>query len=147
LEKKLGVKELHDLHGMNLASARDYIKNFHQLMEGLVFYRTMNAFATDYYFTNIYNDYGVESLAQAILAVQKHINYYEPLRRVTLRKLREVIEHHSALLTNPIDLEKYKKDFSRDVEKSLQDSTEARKKRLKAADKQPKKATTLSVIF
>ena len=132
---------------MNLASARDYIKNFNQLMHGLIFHRTMNVFATDYYFTNIFTDYGSDYLAQAISAVQKHISYYESLRPVKLNKLREVIERHSTLLNAPVDLGKYQKSFSQDVEKSLQDSIEARKKRLKVADKQPKKAATLSVIF
>jgi 5-methylcytosine-specific restriction protein A len=147
LEKELGAKELSEQHGMNLGSARDYIKNFRHLMEGLVFHRTMNAFSTDYYFTKIYSDYGVESLTQAMAAVQKHIDYYEKLRPVKLHKLREVIERHSALLTKPIDLISYQKTFSQSVKKSLQDSVESRKKRLKAAAKQPTKAITLSVIF
>jgi 5-methylcytosine-specific restriction protein A len=147
LDKELGAKELHKEQGMNLASARDYIKNFSQLMHGSIFHRTMNVFATDYYFTNIFNDYGANHLAQAISAVQKHINYYENLRPVKLNKLREVIKRHSALLTEPVNLTKYEKSFSKEVEKSFQASTEARKKRLKLADKQPKKAAMLSVVF
>ena len=97
LDKELGAKELNQKQGMNLGSARDYIKNFSQLMHGSVFHRTMNAFATDYYFTNIFNDYGADYLTQAISAVQKHISYYEGLRPVKLNKLREVINRHSAL--------------------------------------------------
>jgi 5-methylcytosine-specific restriction protein A len=147
LDKEVGAKQLGEKHGMNLASARDYIKNFFYLMKGSVFRRTMNAFATDYYFTNIYNDYGVESLAQAIAAVRLHVDYYEGLRKGTLHKLREVLERHSALLAEPIDLEKYQKSFSEDVKKSLQDSIESRKKRLKIAEKQPKKVAVLSVVF
>jgi 5-methylcytosine-specific restriction protein A len=147
LEKEFGAKELSEQHGMNLGSARDYIKNFRRLMEGLVFHRTMNAFSTDYYFTKIYSDYGIESLAQAIASVQKHIDYYEKLRPVKLHKLREVIGRHSALLAEPIDLVSYQKTFSQSVIRSLQDSNESRKKRLKVAAKQPAKATTVSVIF
>jgi 5-methylcytosine-specific restriction enzyme A len=147
LEKELGAKELSEQHGMNLGSARDYIKNFRHLMDGLVFHRTMNAFSTDYYFTKIYNDYGIEFLTQAIAAVQKHIDYYEKLRPVKLHKLREVIGRHSALLTEPIVLVSYEKTFSQSVKKSLQDSVESRKKRLKVAAKQPAKVITGSVIF
>jgi 5-methylcytosine-specific restriction protein A len=146
LDKDVAADELHRL-GMNLASARDYIKNFNQLMHGSIFHRTMNVFATDYYFTNIFNDFGADQLAQAISAVQKHINYYESLRPVKLNKLREVIERHSALLATPVNLTKHEKSFSKEVEKSFQDSTEARKRRLKVADKQPKKAAMLSVVF
>ena len=111
LEKEPGAKELSEQHGMNLGSARDYIKNFRHLMEGLVFHRTMNAFSTDYYLTQIYSDYGVDSLTQAMAAIQKHIDYYEKLRPVKLHKLREVMGRHSALLTEPIDLVSYQKTF------------------------------------
>jgi 5-methylcytosine-specific restriction enzyme A len=147
LDMEFAAKQLSEKQGMNLASARDYINNFFYLMKGVVFRRTMNVFATDYYFTNIYSDYGSKFLTQAILAVQKHIDYYEKLRPVKLRKLRELIKRHSALLAEPIDLGKYENSFSQSVEKSFQDSVESRKKRLKVAVKQPIKAVTLSVIF
>jgi len=147
LHKEQGAKQLSQQHGMNLGSARDYIKTFRHMLEGLNFTRTINAFATDYYFTNIYNDYGPESLAQAISAVQKHISYYEKLRSVTLNKLREIINRHSALLEKPVTLEKYQKSFSENVKNALHDSADARQKRLKIADKQPKKAAVLAMVF
>jgi 5-methylcytosine-specific restriction protein A len=147
LEKEAGAKELNEQQKINFSSACDYIKNFRQLMDGLVFHRTMNAFATNYYFTNIKNDYGVEFLARAISAVQKHIEYYEGIRPAKLHELREVIDRHLPLLEKPINLDEYQKTFSRSVEKSLQEPAEIRKKRLEAASKLPKKITTTCEVF
>jgi 5-methylcytosine-specific restriction protein A len=147
LEKELGAEILSKQQGMNPASARDYIKNFSQLMGGLIFHRTMNVFATDYYFTNIYKDFGVGSLSQALSAVTKHIEYYEGLRPIRLNRLREVVERHSALISVSVDTDKYRESFLRAVEKSLKDPVGARKKRLKAAEKLPKKLVMLAVIF
>jgi 5-methylcytosine-specific restriction protein A len=147
LQKEEGVALLNGQYGMNAGSARFCIEIFRCLLEGSKFKRTINANTTDYYLINIYNDYGPESLAQAILAIQKHIEYYEGLGKGKPRKIHEIINRHSALLSQPINLEKYQKSFSEKVEKSLHDSAEARKKRLNVANKQPKKAATVAVVF
>jgi 5-methylcytosine-specific restriction protein A len=147
LQKAEGAKLLNQQHGMNVGSARFCIEIFQHMLKGLKFTRTINAIATDYYLTNIYNDYGSESLGQAISAIQKHIEYFEGLGKGKPRKLREIVNRHSALLHQPINLEKFQKSFSEKVENSLHDSTEARKKRLNAANKQPKKAATIALVF
>ena len=43
---------------MNPNSAADFINNFRRMVEGKRFTRTNNAFSIDYFFDNIYKDYG-----------------------------------------------------------------------------------------
>lgn len=137
---------------MNPGSAQDYIATLRLMLDGLKFTRTINVFATDYYLTGIYNDYGPKSLAKAISAVEKHIEYYEKLRHekkhpVNLKKVRDVIKRHSKLLSEPKNLEEYEKSFFEEVKKSLGDSKEARRKRLETANKIPKKVIRSCEVF
>jgi 5-methylcytosine-specific restriction protein A len=146
MAKTEGAKRLNE-NGMNLASASDYIENFKKLMQGALFQRTMSAFATDYYFSKIYVDFGIEFLAKAVAAVEQHIKYYEGLRHVTLHKLRDIVENHKLLFEAPKNFEKQNAAFLEKVKESLNDSSERRRKRLKESKKQPARILTTTVTF
>ncbi len=132
---------------MNRGSASNVIQSFCQMMDGERYTRTINSYTTDYFLTKIYSDNGKESLKKAISAVEKHVAYYESKRSSKLREIPEIIKRHSKLLGEPKNLKEYEKTFLEEVKKSLKDSTENRRKRLKAAETQPKKVVVSCEIF
>ena len=85
---------------MNKNSAADYINNFRYMKEGKRFTRTLNAFSMEYYFENIYNDYGSPGLSQALIALKRHIDYYEDIQKVRMHNMRTIYEKYAAI---PID--------------------------------------------
>lgn len=137
LKAEAGAKLLHEAHGMNIVSARDLIRNFDLMVEGRVFVRSMSAPATEIYLARMEADFGTDILARAISAVNQHISYYEGLRTITLHKLRSVVASFSPHLARTVDLKAQQTAFSLAVARSLRDSSEARRARLKDAPKAP----------
>jgi 5-methylcytosine-specific restriction protein A len=84
--------------GMNRGSANDYIQGFKKMMNGERYTRTFNTEATEYYFTNIRQDYGLAALRNALQAAIAHVEYYEDLGRGNLNSIRDVIAAHRILL-------------------------------------------------
>lgn len=84
--------------GMNRGSANDYIQGFKKMMEGEKYTRTFNTDATDYYLTNIFKDYGLGALRNALQAATAHVEYYEGLGRGNLNSIRGVIKSHKTFL-------------------------------------------------
>ncbi len=64
-EKKLTFKEGQQIlvgdYKMNPNSAADYINNFRCMIEGIRFTRTNNAYSMEYFFDNIYKEYGSQT--------------------------------------------------------------------------------------
>ena len=91
-EKKLTFKEGQQIlvgdYKMNPNSAADYINNFRCMIEGIRFTRTNNAYSMEYFFDNIYKEYGSLKLSNALTALRLHISEYsgqtEPLNPVKL---------------------------------------------------------------
>jgi len=75
---------------LNRNSAGDLIVNFRCMMDGQKFTRTNNAYTTEYYLENISKDYGKEKLANALSALEQHIEYYEELQNTTMHKIRAI---------------------------------------------------------
>ncbi|MBA1420056.1 MAG: HNH endonuclease [Epsilonproteobacteria bacterium] len=75
---------------LNRNSAGDLIVNFRCMMDGQKFTRTNNAYTTKYYLENISKDYGKEKLANALSALEQHIEYYEELQNTTMHKIRAI---------------------------------------------------------
>jgi hypothetical protein len=86
---------------MNLHSATDYINNFKLMMAGRKFQRTLNYDSMDYFLDNIYKDYGISSLSKALLALNQHIEYYEGLQSVTMKKMRQLVAKYKQLVGIP----------------------------------------------
>lgn len=98
-DKEMTLTEGSDIlstkHKMNVNSARDYINNFKNLMEGKEFKRTLNAFSMEFFVREIGSDYGSEQLAKAVDALRKHIDYYESNHNGSLNKLRAIVRKYS----------------------------------------------------
>jgi 5-methylcytosine-specific restriction enzyme A len=146
LTKEAGAKQLRDQQSMNLDSARDYIKSFRCLMDGLLFTRTISAPAADYYFSQMLSDYGPSRLAVALDAMREHIEYYEGASKAKVHALREVVSKYQAQLGDR-DLEAYRIAFEAGVAKALKDSPEERASRLKVAPEIPKRITVPTQYF
>lgn len=94
---------------MNPGSAGDYIHNLRYMLEGKEFARTLNAFSMEYYLEHIYLDYGKAGLSNALKALQGHIEYYEKIRKPTVRlvAMRDLYQKYlsSNSAENPDELE------------------------------------------
>ena len=85
---------------MNRNSAADYFYAFACMLEGRRYTRTNNAFATDYYLTQMQEDYGEDGLRNALAALALHLDYYEALRGTRLKKIRDIQSKHAALINH-----------------------------------------------
>lgn len=139
--------DLERVHGLNASSARDFINDFKCMMEGRIFHRTMNAYATDYFLSNIQRDFGVNALLLALEAVREHLAYYEALRKTKLHKIREIVVQYTSAISQEVSLADYHDDFDLKVAKALGDSSENRKKRLQTSSKKPGKIVVQTELF
>ena len=116
LSFKEGQSQLVGDNRMNPNSAADYINNFRCMLEGRRFTRTNNAFSMEYFFDNIYKDYGSPGLLNALTALRLHIEYYEDIQKVVMHKMRDI---YSKYLAVPIDTpdEQEQKEIIREIKK------------------------------
>lgn len=105
LKHSVAVKNLSDSQLMNSNSASDYINNFKLMIVGRKFQRTLNYDSMDYFLRNIYNDYGLGSLSKALLALSQHIDYYEDLQGVTMKKMRQLLGTYKEITGTPHHIE------------------------------------------
>ncbi|MDB4925608.1 hypothetical protein [Mucilaginibacter sp.] len=94
---KEGQNQLVGDKRMNPNSASDYINNFRCMIEGKRFTRTNNAFSIEYFFENIFKDYGVNGLTNSLVALKLHIEYYEGIQKVKMYKMRNIYEKYLAI--------------------------------------------------
>ena len=138
LGKEAGAKQLQSQQGMNLGSARDYIKTFRCLMNGLKFTRTISASAAEYYLANLLTDYGPAQLMSAIASMKLHIDYHEVKSKSTAGSLRAIVAKYESK-TYSSELGAYEAAFQASVALALKDSAAARRDRLDGAQETPKK--------
>ena len=81
---------------VNINSSADYINNYRYLIEGKKFSRTLNFESMEYFLENIYFDNGSNGLQNALLALKKHIEYYEKIQNTTMHKMRELVDKFSS---------------------------------------------------
>ena len=149
LSKKVGAEQLHELHGMNFASARDFIEIYRCMRNGTLFQRTMNAAATDYFLKQIETQSGAIALSQALISVGLHIEYYEALRKTTLQSLRAIVASFAERTASlsAFDTHEFELRFAQAVGRSLQETSTVRRARLKIAEPIPKKIETTTKVF
>lgn len=94
-----GANELAN-SGMKRNSGLDYIYAYSKLIEGRLYTRTINAYATDYYLDRIYKENGEIGLKNALLALTQHIEYYEDTSGASVKKGRKIYEKFSELVKN-----------------------------------------------
>lgn len=136
-----------DSTGMNEGSAHGYINTFLKIMEGTGYTRTINAYGTDYYLTNIKNDYGREALLNAIASIKKHLEYYEGVGKSSQPKIHAILEDHINALEALSTLNEVNNNFNKQVLLSLADKAETRKSRLIAAKKKPREIEVKTKVY
>lgn len=94
---KEGLKQLVGENRINPNSAVDYINNFRRIIKGKRFTRTLNAYTIEYFFENIYRDYGITGLISALTALKLHIEYYEGLSKRKTNTMRKIYEKYLAI--------------------------------------------------
>lgn len=132
---KEGQQQLVGNNRMNPNSAADYINNFRCMIEGKRFTRTNNAYSMEYFFDNIFKDYGSAGLSNALTALKLHIEYYEGIQKVVMKSMRNIYEKYLAVPLDTPD-EQEQKDIIREFRnqnKSKQDIIDELKK-LKPTD-------------
>ncbi len=94
---KEGQQQLVGNGRMNPNSAADYLNNFRCMIEGKRFTRTNNAYSMEYFFDNIYKDYGSTGLSNALTALKLHIEYYEGIQKVVMKSMRNIYDKYFAI--------------------------------------------------
>ena len=74
--------------GLKRSSGLDYIYAYSKLLQGILYTRTINAYATDYYLDRILKENGKDVLKTALLALYQHIEYYEETSGASVKKGR-----------------------------------------------------------
>lgn len=78
--------------GMNLGSAKDYIKNFFLMMKGEKLSHDMKESDSRFYFENIQKDYGDEALRKALNSLQLYLAFSKQNHPGLQRLLNEFYE-------------------------------------------------------
>lgn len=142
-----GVDILVSEHGLNRATAGDFINDFKYLLEGKVFHRAMSASAMRYFMEQIFTTRGKVSQTNAVTALRAHINYYEGHYKTTMHLLRAIADDFEAPIQEPHTATDIEKEFSVAVEKSLRGSRADRLQRLALAVKKPTLVKVETSVF
>lgn len=143
---KEGQQQLVGNNRINSNSAADYINNFRCMVEGKRFTRTNNAYSMEYFFDNIYKDYGSAGLSNALTALRLHIEYYEDIQKVVMHKMRDIYAKYLAVPIETPD-EQEQKEIVREFKNQNKTKQEiiAELKSLKPTD--PEEVTISSKSF
>lgn len=116
-----GLARLVDRVHMNEASASSLIDNFRSMLNGDEYQRTMNYYTTNLYLEHIRSDFGAAEFRNALLALEKHLDYYDSLEvgkhpklRRLLAKLKQTLNGQS-LFPDEIDPEELVEGAGRQV--------------------------------
>ncbi len=141
------VETLVTEHGLNKATALDFIRDYKCLMEGLVFHRAMSASAMRYFMEQIFNAHNEGTKINAISSLRSHIAYYENHYKTTMQAMRAVADDFDARIKTEVTAADLATDFEHAVQKSLLSNRTDRLKRLANAPKTPTVVTVKSRIF
>lgn len=86
-----GKIEINKITGMNEGSAQAFITIFLAMMNGEVYKRAFNNETNKILFESIKKDFGKEYFTKALIASQKHVNYYSTLGKGNLSGLQRII--------------------------------------------------------
>ena len=143
LKRAEGVALLSKDFALNETSANDFINDYKQLMDGKVFQRAMSAPAMRHFIGQIFEKHGTRGLDNALTSLRLHINYYEGHYRVRMHLMRAVLDEFDRISRSLGLAQK----FEDDVEESLRDTGENRRKRLGRAEKIPKEISVTIKAF
>jgi 5-methylcytosine-specific restriction protein A len=124
--KKIHRKELARIEGVNIleslgmkeSSAHDYIYSYSKLIQGKLYTRNTNAFATEYYLKQIHEESGVNGLKNALLSLSQHINYYEAVSGTSVKKRKDIYNRFYELVKTKSDYTIYPDEVDPEIEYS-----------------------------
>nr|MBL8412645.1 HNH endonuclease [Dechloromonas sp.] len=134
-------------HGLNQATAGDFIYDYRQLVEGKEFHRAMSSDAMRYFISKIEADRGPLGLQNAITSLRAHIEYYEAISKSTMHSMRRIVSEAERSLSSNASWDLNCRMFESEVTKSLGDSRENRLQRLLQAQKMPKTLMVQTAVF
>lgn len=117
LSRLEGINILGEL-GMNESSAHDYIYSYSNLIQGKLFTRNTNVYATEYYLNKIFNEEGINGLKNALLSLSQHIDYYEEVSGTSIKKRKEIYFRYYNLIKDFYDEHTYPDELDSEVEYS-----------------------------
>jgi 5-methylcytosine-specific restriction protein A len=141
VKASVGATQLSTNHGINI--------NRH-LRKGECYRRTLSTPAAEVFLQRIFTEDGADALAPAIAAVWAHIAYYEQTRKTTVHALRDVVARYEAQLQEhrkSATLTQARAQFEREIEVSVADTGDARRRRLATAARKPATTTVTTEIF
>jgi 5-methylcytosine-specific restriction protein A len=97
-----GIAYLKEM-GMNKNSANDYVYSYSNLIQGKLFTRNTNVYATEYYLNSIFLENGTEGLQNALLSLSQHIDYYEEVSSTSVKKRKEIYNRYYDLIKDNYD--------------------------------------------
>ncbi|WP_322024529.1 HNH endonuclease signature motif containing protein [Burkholderia sp. BCC1977] len=148
LSRADGVRLLHNDHGINLASAADFIENLRRMLAGQEFQRTLSVEATDYFLSRIAAERDDVELEKAIAASYAHLDYYAMLSNGGPQHAkRSVVDKWAAKRPLSRDLRVMLSEFEEAVERSRADTPTARRHRLMTAQKMPRKVQVVTEVY
>src|SRR5574343_55310 len=142
-----GIRSLVSKHGLNQATAGDFIYDYRQLVEGKEFHRAMSSDAMRYFLSQIEADRGPLGLLNAITSLRAHIEYYEAISKSTMHSLRNVATDAEKRVRASAERDSVNQLFELEVAKSLRDNRNSRLNRLSQAEKTPKTLTVQTTVF
>ena len=96
MKQAQGVAVLSREHGINQASAGDFINDYRCLVRGKLFQRAMSATAMRYFLESIFADRDLAAKENALIALQAHIAYYEGHYKTRMYAMRGVVDEFDA---------------------------------------------------
>jgi len=76
---------------MNQVTANDYINDFAAMMDGVVYERPMKNSDSKMFLENIYQDFDIERIKNAIDATWQHVKYYEGITGTHMKGKRSML--------------------------------------------------------
>jgi 5-methylcytosine-specific restriction enzyme A len=147
IKAKEAVEELRVRHGLNLASANDFINDYKHLMLGNVFHRAMSADAMHHFLSSIFQTYGTSALVNSVKALNAHIAYWERHYKTNAIKMRKVAVEFQAQCEKAVTESEYRRKLEGAVEASLKDSRSQRLRRLSSASAKPTKVLAKTIVY
>ncbi len=139
----LSIKEAKKLvsknSGMDQGSAHGYINTCLKMMAGNGYTWTINAYGTDYFLEQIYDDFGIDVFLTSIASVKKHLEYYEGVGKSAQPKIRKILKKHYKKIEEESEYGELQHSFEQQVRLSTIDKQNNRLSRLKVATKTPQR--------
>ena len=96
--KSASAEEISRVGGIKVSTANDLVRNLQHMIKGERYRRRLASAVTAYFLEAIYRDFGRPGLANALSALEKHIDYYEEKASVNNVTDRSILEQFRAVL-------------------------------------------------